>query len=46
MEVEIDKVKMVDRQRKDLGDVFELAKSIEKLGQIQPIVIDDKYVFY
>ncbi len=37
-----------DRQRKDLGDIAELAKSIERLGQLQPIVVqpgeDPSYV--
>lgn len=31
-----------DRQRKDLGDIAELADSIRRLGQLQPIVVEKK----
>lgn len=39
---EITVKKIVGRVRKDMGDIKELAKSFEALGQIVPIVITDK----
>lgn len=35
----INEIKVIDRQRIDLGDVESLSESIQRCGQIQPIVI-------
>lgn len=36
----IDKILVLDRQREDLGDILELAESLDHYGLIQPIVLD------
>ena len=42
--VELSKIKVgPDRQRKDLGDLTELKHSLQTVGQINPIVVDDDY---
>lgn len=42
MKLRIDDIKIrPDRQRKDLGNLDELAESMKKYGLIQPIVVDD-----
>jgi len=40
MRVKIDNIKIGHRYRKDMGDIDALAKSMEELGQLQSIVID------
>lgn len=40
MKIKIKDLKVKDRIRKDLGDVEELAGSMSRLGQLQPIIID------
>jgi ParB family chromosome partitioning protein len=44
MQVLIDDVVVKKRIRGDLGDIEALAQSLEKFGQIQPIVINNKNV--
>jgi ParB family chromosome partitioning protein len=39
--IQIEDVKVGERFRKDLGDVQALAKSIEELGLLQPIVVNE-----
>jgi len=41
--VELSKIKIGDRLRKDLGDIESLKKSIIKNGLFHPIVIDENY---
>jgi len=43
MEINISLIKIANRYRKDLGDIFTLAQSIDELGQLQPIGIDSNY---
>lgn len=38
--IAIDKIKVGDRRREDMGDLDALAQSIDKYGLMQPIVID------
>lgn len=40
-EIEISKIKWGDRTRADYGDIQELASSIQSIGLIQPIVLDE-----
>jgi N6-adenosine-specific RNA methylase IME4/ParB-like chromosome segregation protein Spo0J len=40
--VPIDSITIGERHRKDLGDIEELAKSMEKHGQLQPIGLTDE----
>lgn len=42
-EIEISKVVIGERIRKDMGDIEELAESIKELGLIQPIVVTPDY---
>jgi len=42
--VDINQIKVVDRARKDLGDLQELADSIKEIGLLQPPVITKEYV--
>jgi ParB family chromosome partitioning protein len=42
MQVPIDDVVVKKRVRNDLGDIEALARSLEKFGQIHPIVISDR----
>ena len=39
-QIEIDKIIVLERARKDLGDIEELSQSIEKLGLLQPICVE------
>jgi ParB/RepB/Spo0J family partition protein len=41
LEVKISHIKMVNRFRKDLGDIDRLAKSIEEVGLLHPVVITE-----
>lgn len=41
MKIEIAKIKIGKRIRKELGDIDELAKSIKKYGLFSPIIITD-----
>ena len=38
----LDEIKIGTRHRKDLDDITELAKSIDELGLLQPIVVTEK----
>jgi ParB-like chromosome segregation protein Spo0J len=40
MKVKIDNIRIGNRYRKDMGDLNTLANSIQKLGLLQPVVID------
>ena len=40
--MKINKIKVNKRFRKDLGDLESLKNSIQELGLLQPIVIDEK----
>lgn len=40
MQLEINTIKVGPRIRKDFGDIDELASSLSRLGQLQPIVVD------
>lgn len=40
MQIEIDRIVVSDRIRKDYGDLEGLSKSIERLGLLQPIVVE------
>lgn len=42
--VNIEEIKVVDRARKDLGKIEELAESIRELGLLQPVVITEENV--
>jgi ParB family transcriptional regulator, chromosome partitioning protein len=39
VKVRLDQIKVGSRIRKDLGDIGELARSMEALGQLQPILV-------
>src|SRR5437016_4507688 len=41
MKVALSEIKILDRQRKEFGNVEELANSLARYGLLQPIVIDD-----
>lgn len=41
--IDISSVTIEDRAREDLGDIPELAESIQKLGQITPILLTDDF---
>lgn len=41
MKIKLTDLKIGDRIRKDLGDINELAASLARLGQLQPIIVDD-----
>lgn len=41
--VDIQKIEVVDRHRQDLGDLTDLAKSIEQMGLLHPVVITPDY---
>ncbi len=43
MKVAIDDIVIRDRIRMDEGDIEELARSIDQIGLIQPIVISEEY---
>ncbi|MCX8095900.1 MAG: ParB N-terminal domain-containing protein [Spirochaetes bacterium] len=43
-EIEIDKIKVRDRQRKYIGDITPLKKSMKELGLINPIIVSDDNV--
>lgn len=43
MQVRIDEIKIGKRTRKHLGNIDELAKSIEEIGLLHPVVIDKEY---
>ncbi|MCX8029196.1 MAG: ParB N-terminal domain-containing protein [Brevinematales bacterium] len=43
-EVEVDKIKVKNRQRKYIGDITPLKKSMKEIGLINPIVISDDYI--
>ncbi|TFG84898.1 MAG: chromosome partitioning protein ParB [Spirochaetales bacterium] len=43
MQVEIKKIKLKKRVRKDLGDLDGLADSMARLGQLHPLVITRRY---
>lgn len=43
VELPIDQIMVEDRARKDLGNIDELADSINKLGLLNPITIDEDY---
>ncbi|MGB9826611.1 MAG: ParB N-terminal domain-containing protein, partial [Desulfofundulus sp.] len=42
--VKIDDIKIVDRVRKDMGDLEELAESIKELGLLQPVIVTPELV--
>lgn len=42
MEMPISKIIVGDRRREDLGDVAGLARSIDKYGLLQPVVVDSR----
>jgi ParB family chromosome partitioning protein len=42
--VDIDQIKVVDRVRKDMGNLEELAESIKELGLLQPILVTEELV--
>jgi len=44
MEVEISKIKLKKRIRKDIGDVSSLTNSLKKYGLINPIIINSNYI--
>ena len=39
--VDIDQISDADRERKDMGDLHELARSIKEKGLIQPLAVED-----
>ena len=41
--VEVEKIKVGNRFRKDLGDIDRLAESIREVGLLHPIVVDEEY---
>lgn len=41
-EIDLNKIKVGDRARKNMGDIEELTESIRQTGLIQPITVDDK----
>lgn len=43
MQVAIKDIKVSERIRKDVGDIEELARSINKVGLIHPIIISEDY---
>lgn len=43
MKVKINQINIGDRMRKDLGDVDSLSASLARVGQLQPVVLDDDY---
>lgn len=45
MHLPIDQIKVVDRARRDLGDVQALANSIKELGLLQPPVVTQEQCF-
>jgi hypothetical protein len=40
MKIKIDKIKVGNRYRKDLGDIQQLAESMDNIGLLHPVVID------
>lgn len=42
MKVKIDSIKVKDRIRKDMGNINKLSESLNKHGQLNPIVINSK----
>jgi len=40
MKIPLNQVKITNRFRRDLGEIQELAQSLKKYGQIQPIILD------
>ncbi len=42
-EIEVSKIKIKDRQRKYIGDITSLKKSMKELGLLNPIIISDDY---
>ena len=43
-QVEVSKIIVVDRIRKDFGNIKELAQSIKLVGLLQPIIITKQYI--
>lgn len=43
MQTPIDQIKVGKRQRKELKNIEELAESMQRLGQLQPIIIDSEF---
>lgn len=44
LKVDVAKIKVKDRLRKDLGDLRELKESLKTYGQMNPILVDEEYV--
>jgi ParB/RepB/Spo0J family partition protein len=42
-DIEVEKIKVGERFRKDLGDIDRLAESIREVGLLHPIVVDEEY---
>lgn len=42
MELRVDEITVGERQRKDLGDIDGLAASIQDLGLLHPVVVDQR----
>jgi len=42
VKVRIDKIDLGDRIRDDLGDIDKLAESIEEIGLVSPITVEEK----
>lgn len=42
MQVALGKIRIVERQREDYGDVEGLAASFKRLGQLQPVILDEQ----
>lgn len=42
-EIEINKIKVKDRQRKYIGDITPLKRSMKELGLLNPIIVSDDY---
>lgn len=42
-ELPIESISVIDRVRKDLGDIASLASDIEKVGLLYPILVNEKY---
>lgn len=41
LKIPLDLIKIGDRQRQDMGDIDDLANSLDRYGIIQPVVLDD-----
>src|SRR5216117_3393504 len=42
MKIAVGNIKILDRQRRDMGDIDAMANSLARYGQLQPIVVDDE----